>query len=242
MPGHQSKPSKGGDLITRVLTTAAGVVAAAILAATASPVHAAEAGDWIVRGGLTYISAEEDTANRNGELGRVLDDTDVNIASEAGFGGTLSYMVDDNIGFELLVGTPFKHNLSLDGGELKGANLGSIKHLAPTLSAIYEFDNRQHVGQYQHALHAHQYHGQRPHRDRTDQREGRCQSGGLYTDTGVPIVASCNHCGHGFNYDRNGLSRQAFTPQDTEWQPRQISGAPALIWINVSIRTIIYDQ
>jgi len=126
--------------MTRMLPTAVTAVAMATLAAAAGPVHAADAGDWIVRGGLTYISPEEGTSNRHGELGPALAGTDVNVGSQAGFGGTLTYMVDDNIGFELLVGTPFKHDLALAGGALDGAELGSIKHLPPALSVIYEFD------------------------------------------------------------------------------------------------------
>ena len=124
--------------MTRILPIAA--VAIATLATAASSVHAADADDWIVRGGLTYISPEEDTADSHGELGPTLADTDVNVGSQAGFGGTLTYMIDDNIGVELLVGTPFKHDLSLFGGALDGARLGSIKHLPPALSVIYEFD------------------------------------------------------------------------------------------------------
>lgn len=107
--------------MTRMLPTAVTAVAMATLAAAAGPVHAADAGDWIVRGGLTYISPEEGTSNRHGELGPALAGTDVNVGSQAGFGGTLTYMVDDNIGFELLVGTPFKHDLALAGGALAGA-------------------------------------------------------------------------------------------------------------------------
>ena len=125
-----------------LLAITALVSSPALLPATslAAPPAAARAGDWIVRGGLTYISPEEKTSNRHGELGPALAGTDVSVASQAGFGGTLTYMVDDNIGFELLVGTPFKHNLTLNGGALGDTALGSIEHLPPVASVIYEFD------------------------------------------------------------------------------------------------------
>lgn len=126
--------------MTRMLSTTVTALAVATMASVASPVHAVDAGDWIVRGGLTYISPEDHTSNRHGELGAALAGTDVSVGSQAGFGGTLTYMVDDRIGVELLVGTPFKHDLSLSGGALDGAKLGSIKHLPPAISAVYAFD------------------------------------------------------------------------------------------------------
>ena len=54
-------------------------------------------------------------------------------------------MITDNLAVELLGATPFSHQVKLSGGNatgLAGAHLGKIKHLPPTLSALwYPFDS-----------------------------------------------------------------------------------------------------
>lgn len=47
---------------------------------------------------------------------------------------TLEYFIRDNLGIELLAATPFEHDVALGG-----ANIGSVKHLPPTLSLNYHF-------------------------------------------------------------------------------------------------------
>ncbi|OCG39650.1 OmpW family outer membrane protein [Gilliamella apicola] len=49
-------------------------------------------------------------------------------------------MVTDNVGVELLATTPFIHQLKLGRGNstgLAGAHLGKIRHLPPTLNAVW---------------------------------------------------------------------------------------------------------
>ncbi|ROO27273.1 outer membrane protein W [Salinisphaera orenii MK-B5] len=104
--------------------------------------QAAQAGDWIVRGGVTYVAPNDDTSSRNGELAPALAGTDVAVSSEPQFGATLAYLFTDNLALELLAASPFKHDLTLDGGALDGAPLGDIKHLPPTLSLQYRFDTK----------------------------------------------------------------------------------------------------
>ena len=107
--------------------------------ALAAQGHVAEAGDWILRGGLTYVAPNDDTSSRNGQLGPALAGTDVAVSSEAQFGVTVAYLFTDNLALELLAASPFEHDLSLNGGALDGAALGDIKHLPPTLSLQYRF-------------------------------------------------------------------------------------------------------
>lgn len=101
----------------------------------------AEAGDWIVRGGVTYVAPNDDTSSRNGELAPALQGTDVAVSSEPQFGLTIAYLLSDNLAVELLGASPFEHDLTLSGGALDGAPLGDIKHLPPTLSLQYRFNN-----------------------------------------------------------------------------------------------------
>lgn len=95
-----------------------------IAAAFASPAAMAhQAGDILVRGGLAFVSPQTSSDD-------VLD-----IDSNMQLGLTLSYMLTDNWGVELLAATPFSHSVSTPGlGEVAKA-----KHLPPTLMAQYYF-------------------------------------------------------------------------------------------------------
>lgn len=75
-----------------------------IAAAFASPVAMAhQAGDILVRGGLAFVSPQTSSDD-------VLD-----IDSNMQLGLTLSYMLTDNWGVELLAATPFSHSVKLVG-------------------------------------------------------------------------------------------------------------------------------
>ncbi|TVP53248.1 MAG: OmpW family protein [Halomonadaceae bacterium] len=116
------------------------VISAFALAAAPTVVAAASEGDWIVRGSLTNVSPNESTGSVSGPLAGALVGSDVEVSSETGLGFTVVYFVRDNVSIELLGSLPFKHDLSISGGALDGADLGSIKHLPPTLSVQYHFD------------------------------------------------------------------------------------------------------
>ncbi|MDZ7844342.1 MAG: OmpW family outer membrane protein [Anaerolineales bacterium] len=101
---------------------------------------AANADDWIVRGSITNVSPNEDTGSVSGQLSGALAGADVEVDPQTTLGITAAYFVTDRIALELLASTPFEHDLSIDGGALGGTELGSIKHLPPTLSVQYHFD------------------------------------------------------------------------------------------------------
>lgn len=100
-----------------------------IAAAFASPVAMAhQAGDILVRGGLAFVSPQTSSDN-------VLGTGELEIDSNMQLGLTLSYMLTDNWGVELLAATPFSHSVSTVGlGEV-----AKVKHLPPTLMAQYYF-------------------------------------------------------------------------------------------------------
>lgn len=100
-----------------------------IAAAFASPaVLAHQAGDILVRGGLAFVSPQTSSDD-------VLGTGELDIDSNMQLGLTLSYMLTDNWGVELLAVTPFSHSVSTPGlGEV-----AKVKHLPPTLMAQYYF-------------------------------------------------------------------------------------------------------
>lgn len=93
----------------------------------ASPVLAQSAGDWTIGVGAIWINPKDD----NGTLAGM----DADIDDDARPSVTVEYFIRDNLGIELVLATPFKHDVKLDG--VYGA---STKHLPPTVSLIYHFD------------------------------------------------------------------------------------------------------
>lgn len=118
------------------------VFAASLLAlAVAAPAaYAHQAGDIIVRAGAVTVQTKENTSGVKVDRGP---DAGVNLGGKATLdndtqlGLNFAYMVTDHWGVELLAATPFKHDVALKGvGDLDG-KLGSLKHLPPTLSAVF---------------------------------------------------------------------------------------------------------
>ncbi|WP_019593041.1 OmpW family protein [Thioalkalivibrio sp. ALM2T] len=114
----------------RALTLAGLLAPAALIPAHAIAANAdVSAGDWLLRGGLTHIAPKSD----NGDLMNGTHSVDVGSSTRPS--GNITYMMTDNLGLELLVAIPFKHDLSLSG-----ADIGSTRHLPPTLSLQYHFN------------------------------------------------------------------------------------------------------
>jgi outer membrane protein len=102
------------------------IAAGAMLAAPAS---AHEGGDWLVKAGVTHIAPKSNN-------GKILDNTyKVDIGSSTRPSISLTYMATPNIGVELLGAFPFKHDISVQ----TLGNIGSTKHLPPTLSVQWHF-------------------------------------------------------------------------------------------------------
>lgn len=112
------------------------ILAASLLAlAVASPAALAhKEGDIIVRAGAITVDPHEDS----GEVhvgGAAVAGTKATLDSDTQLGLNFAYMVTDHVGIELLAATPFSHDVGTKG--LGGLKLGTIKHLPPTLSAVY---------------------------------------------------------------------------------------------------------
>jgi len=105
--------------------------------------QAYEAGDFIVRAGA--ITVDPNTSATTPKLNGVpLYGVNVDVDSDTQFGLTMSYMITSDIGVELVAATPFTHDIrgNLNATAALGTNdLGSTKHLPPTVNLQYYFNN-----------------------------------------------------------------------------------------------------
>ncbi|TFH72503.1 outer membrane protein OmpW [Gammaproteobacteria bacterium LSUCC0112] len=118
-----------------------GLIGAGLLAA-AMPALAIEKGDLIVRVGATTVSPEESSSLISTTATGALAGTAAHVGNDTQLGLNLVYLYSDNIGVEVLAATPFEHDLSVSGLGQYGfstTDLGSTKHLPPTVSALYYF-------------------------------------------------------------------------------------------------------
>ncbi|MFZ5638559.1 MAG: OmpW/AlkL family protein [Pseudomonadota bacterium] len=95
----------------------------------AAPAFAQEAGEWTFSVGAHQVNPKSD----NGSLvGGTLDvEVDSNVRPTI----TAEYFIRENLGIEVLASLPFQHDVNIDGL----GNVGSTKHLPPTVSLQYHF-------------------------------------------------------------------------------------------------------
>ncbi|MHA3902031.1 OmpW/AlkL family protein [Castellaniella sp. WN] len=107
------------------------VLACALAAGSiaAVPALAHEAGDILLKVGVTHVEPKSD----NGTLANGTVKLDIDGSTRPSF--TLTYMATRNIGIELLGAYPFKHTISAKGL----GDIGSTQHLPPTLSLQWHF-------------------------------------------------------------------------------------------------------
>jgi outer membrane protein len=102
-----------------------------------------EAGDIILRGGAATVDPDESSSpiviDTLG-LGAAAN-AQVGVGSDTQLGVTLSYMYTPSFGIELLVSTPFTHDIN-GAGDIAGiGKLAEATHLPPTLTANYYFND-----------------------------------------------------------------------------------------------------
>lgn len=81
-------------------------------------------GSWNFGVGVINVNPKSDNGSLAGTAASVNDDTQLSLTAE--------YFIRDNLGIELLAASPFSHDIALGG-----SNIGSTKHLPPTLSLVY---------------------------------------------------------------------------------------------------------
>ncbi|MCB5161607.1 outer membrane beta-barrel protein [Marinomonas sp. E8] len=100
---------------------------ALVSALCSSVVMAHDAGDIFVRAGLATVMPNESSDEVGGD--------ELDIDNDTQIGLTLTYMVTDQFGVELLAATPFTHSVSTSSlGEV-----AEISHLPPSVMAQYYF-------------------------------------------------------------------------------------------------------
>lgn len=113
----------------------ASLLAAAIAAPAA---QAFQAGDIIVRAGAVTVDPHESSSNIFTPDTNTLPGTSATLNSDTQLGLNFAYMITDKVGIELLAATPFSHEVGIKGMPLNlDGKLGDIKHLPPTVSAVY---------------------------------------------------------------------------------------------------------
>jgi outer membrane protein len=115
------------------------LLAAALLASAGASAY--EAGDWIVRGGAVMVAPNDDSSNLD-LAGAQLAGTGVEVDDNTQLLLNVTWMANEHVGVELLAATPFEH--SVDSKGLPGLGLGlsdvevgSVKHLPPTLTVLW---------------------------------------------------------------------------------------------------------
>ena len=107
---------------------------APVLLAASVTAQAHQAGDIIVRAGAVTVDPKEDSSRV--KVGGVAQaGTAATLNSDTQLGLNLAYMLSDNWAVEVLAATPFEHDIGTKG--LGGMELGSTKHLPPTVSVLY---------------------------------------------------------------------------------------------------------
>lgn len=104
-----------------------------------SSANAYEAGDFIVRAGAAMVDPNESSGTVSPAA--ISPAGEVGIDSDVQLGLTGTYMFTDSIGLELLAATPFTHTISLEGDLAGLGSLATAKHLPPTISLQYFFNN-----------------------------------------------------------------------------------------------------
>jgi outer membrane protein len=105
------------------------IALALILGGVAAPAFAQQAGEWTFGIGAHQVNPKSDNGSVvNGTL-------DVEVGSNVRPTITAEYFVRDNLGIEVLAALPFQHDIDIAGL----GNVGSTKHLPPTVSVQYHF-------------------------------------------------------------------------------------------------------
>lgn len=113
------------------------LLAIALLSSLSTVAIANQAGDILIRGGLTSVNPDSNKAAvlLNGDDSGL----QVSVDDNAQLGLNFVYFFDKNWAIELLAATPFDHDIKLHAGD-DTTLLADTKHLPPTLSALYYFD------------------------------------------------------------------------------------------------------
>jgi outer membrane protein len=95
-----------------------------------SNAYAQQEGNWMVRARAIYLKPANESTDPTGTLGT----NSIHVSNKTIPEVDISYFFTRNIATELILTYPQKHDVTLNG-----ANIGSFKHLPPTLTLQYHF-------------------------------------------------------------------------------------------------------
>ena len=108
-----------------------------VLAAGAvGPAMAQSAGTWMVKGGVNNIAPHVSSGDLSAPS---LPGTKVDVKKATSAIATLTYMLSDDVSFEMYVGLPYKHDIVGAGAIAGVGKIGTIKQVSPTLFGQYRF-------------------------------------------------------------------------------------------------------
>jgi outer membrane protein len=102
---------------------------ALVIGGVAAPAFAQQAGEWTLGVGVHQVNP---TSDNGSVVGGTLD---VEVGSNVRPTITAEYFIRNNLGIEVLASWPFEHDISIAGI----GQVGSTKHLPPTVSVQYHF-------------------------------------------------------------------------------------------------------
>jgi outer membrane protein len=119
-------------------------VLTAALALSCASAFAVNQGDWLVRGGVGYVSPNDSSGDVSGfGVGsRVSVDDATNLTL------TISYFLTPNVNVELLGALPFKHDIKGTGSLASSGKIAETKELPPTLVLNYMFNPQSNIRPY----------------------------------------------------------------------------------------------
>ena len=113
-----------------------------LLSSLSASVFAHQAGDFLIRGGLTNVNPD------NGKSAILLADADstmtLTVDDNTQLGLNFVYFYNNNLAIEVLAATPFTHDVYIQDKNsvlgVDGAKLGKVSQLPPTVSVLYYFN------------------------------------------------------------------------------------------------------
>ncbi|MCG8313196.1 MAG: outer membrane beta-barrel protein [Pseudomonadales bacterium] len=121
-------------------------VAVSVLAMGMGSSFAYEAGDMVIRGGYASVNPDSSSDRVLPESLLAAQNT-VEVDDGTAAGISLTYMLNNSLGLEVLAATPFTHDI--EGADaLQGLDVGETKHLPPTVSFQYNMDLSEQVNVY----------------------------------------------------------------------------------------------
>ena len=123
------------------------LAAAGCLAFSATPAMALDQGDMLLRFGPTWVMPNDDSGAVSLNGGPIAG-SGVSVDDGVALGISFTYMLNQNLGVEVLAATPFEHDVKGTGSLSSLGTIAEVSHLPPTVSLQYHFSGFDQVRPY----------------------------------------------------------------------------------------------